>query len=233
MKMIFVALLVGNFTFLAFQLIGGRDPAAEVKPALSSRQDYGNLLTVAERDSKNKAGQKEFKKKVVEASSDPLSGGEKCQLVGPYAELLHAEYLVERLTALDVQSSIRHIEITDGKNYWVYSKPEMSEKEALRRLYEVQAKSIDDVYIIPTGELANGISFGQFSTAAEADERAAAVRAQGYSVEIKEIAKSHSEIWVEVHEQSEQKINEDRWLAFLKEEKSIERRQNYCLGVAN
>jgi len=93
------------------------------------------------------------------------------------------------------------VEIADGKNYWVYLKPEMSEKEALRRLSEIQQSKAIDSYIIPSGELANGISFGQFPNEKEANSKAEQIRAQGYAAEIKEIPKSHNETWVEVREQ--------------------------------
>lgn len=229
MKLIFIALLVGNIAFLGFELVTGK-PA----PRPHSIQQFGNLQTLAERDTKTKGGLKEAKKRMPEIVSQVSSGGsgEQCQLVGPFSELLHAEYLVERLNGLGVPSVVKYIEIADGKNYWVYLKPEMSEKEALRRLYEVQAKSIDS-YIIPSGELANGISFGQFSEIKDANLKAEQIRLQGYAAEVKEIPKSHSEIWVEVKDKYAQKINDQQWLDLLKEEKSIEKRQNYCLGVAN
>lgn len=225
MKLIFIALLLANVTFLVTELFGGGKAAPKVAVAASSQQ-YGNLQTLAERDKKSRPA-----RPVEHKSSEAPSPAQQCQLIGPYAELLHAEYLVERLGALEVPASVRHIEISDGKNYWVYLKPEMSEKEALRRLYEVQAKAIDS-YIIPEGELANGISLGQFGDMAAAQAKVDSVREQGYTAEIKETPKSHSEIWVEV-KQSEQKVSVEQWRDLLKDEKAIERRENYCLGVAN
>jgi len=228
MRLIFIVLLVANIIFFGFEFFGARSSTSECSVLVRVPHNFGNLLLLAERD----ANKTTSKKKQADGASDSVSGEvEKCQLIGPFVELLHAEYLLERLKALDVAAEIKHIEIADGKSYWVYLKPEMSEKEALRRLYEIQAKSID-AFIIPSGELANGISFGQFGSEKEADDRVEQIRNQGYSAEIKELPKSHSEVWVEVKEKSEQKINDEHWLELLKEEKAIERRQNYCLGVA-
>jgi hypothetical protein len=233
MKLIFIVLLVGNIVFFLFQL-SGTSAAVDTKPAVAEHKGFGNLQTVTERDAKGERASKVSSRSVgeqAELSAVP-SSTEKCELIGPFAELLHAEYLVERLTSLDAASVVRQVEIADGKNYWVYLKPEMSEKEALRRLSEIQQSKAIDSYIIPSGELANGISFGQFSNEKEATEKAEKIRAQGYAADIKEVPKSHNEIWVEVREKNGQKITEDRWLTLLKEEKAIERRQNYCLGVA-
>ncbi|RYG05593.1 MAG: hypothetical protein EOO07_29900 [Chitinophagaceae bacterium] len=203
------------------------------KIATAEHKNFGNLQTIAERNAKNKQPAGEPKKKESEATSpSAVNNNEKCELIGPFAELLHAEYLVERLTALEVASAVKQVEIADGKNYWVYLKPEMSEKEALRRLSEIQQSKSIDSYIIPSGELANGISFGQFADEKEATDKAELIRAQGYAAEIKEVPKSHNETWVEVRQKVGQKISEEKWLSLLKEEKAIERRQNYCLGVA-
>lgn len=231
MRLIFIVLLMGNVAFLISQLLVG-DAESAHSSGITERH-INKLQTLTERNVKGKTLDKITQKKIAEPADSSLAANssDQCQLIGPFAELLHAEYLVERLAGLEVAATIKNVEIADGKNYWVYSKPEMSEKEALRKLYEVQAKAIDS-YIIPTGELANGISFGQFGDAKEAAERAEKIRSQGYAAEIKEIPKSHSEVWVEIRDNNEQKISAEQWLDLLKEENGIERRQNYCLGVA-
>jgi hypothetical protein len=234
MRLIFIVLLLGNVVFFLTQIFG-KASSIDSKPAAVEYKSFGSLQTIAERNATGKQASKDIKKKEPDAieSSSSIGSAEKCELIGPFAELLHAEYLVERLTALEVASAIKQVEIADGKNYWVYLKPEMSEKEALRRLSEIQQAKAIDSYIIPSGELANGISFGQFASEKEATEKAEQIRAQGYAAEIKEIPKSHNETWVEVHQKVGQKISEEKWLSLLKEEKAIERRQNYCLGVAH
>jgi len=232
MRLIFIVLLLGNVIFFLTQVFG-KSPVVETKSSVSEHRDFGNLQTIAERDAKGKQIAKDAKKKAVDTASNvSADDSDKCELVGPFAELLHAEYLVERLTALDVAASVRQIEIADGKNYLVYLKPEMSEKEALRRLGEIQQSKAIDSYIIPSGDLANGISFGQFTNEKEAADKAEQIRTQGYAAEIKEIPKTHNETWVEVRQKVGHKISEEKWLSLLKEEKAIERRQNYCLGVA-
>ena len=233
MKSIFIVLLVCNIAFFGFQIFGG-NKTAEVPATATAYRQVGNLQTLAEHNAKNKITGKEIPKKmpeVVSVSSSP-EGGEPCELVGPFAELIHAENLVERLTAKEITAMVKQIEIVDGKKFWVYLKPEVSEKEALRRLYEVQAKNIDDSYIIPSGDLANGISFGQFGDEKEAKAKAEQIHSLGYEAQIKEIPKGHTEAWVEIKEKTGHKVSPEQWLDFLKEEKGLERRQNYCFSVA-
>lgn len=233
MRLIFIVLLVGNIVFFLFQFLG-KPHVADSKLVVAEYKNFGNLQTISERNAKGKVLAKDDRKKSSDAGVPSSVGeNEKCELIGPFAELLHAEYLIDRLAALDVTAAVKQIEIADGKNYWVYLKPEMSEKEALRKLSEIQQSKAIDSYIIPSGELANGISFGQFAIEAEAQSKAEQIRAQGYAAEIKDVPKSHNETWVEVREKLGQKVSEEKWLELLKEEKAIERRQNYCLGVAH
>lgn len=231
MRLIFIVLLMGNVAFLISQLLTGSSEPEH--SSMAAERQINRLQTLAERNAKGKIPDKDSPKKVVGivGPSPVTNSSGQCQLVGPFVELLHAEYLVERLRGLEVAAEIKNVEIADGKNYWVYIKPEMSEKEALRKLYEVQAKSIDS-YIIPSGDLANGISFGQFGDVKDATDKAEKIRSLGYAAEIKELPKSHSEVWVEIKDRGEQKISTEQWLELLKEENGIERRQNYCLGVA-
>lgn len=232
MRLIFIVLLLANIVFFGFQFFGHSQEAAP-KPKADAVRQFGNLQTLAERNKKTGGGGKTQGEPPVAGQVSSSAGSESlCQLVGPFAELLQAEYLVERLGALEVAASIRQLEVVDGRVFWVYLKPEMSEKEALRRLYEVQAKSIES-YIISSGELANGISLGQFGDDEAAKNQQVKVRELGYAAEIKEVPKTHNEIWVDVKEQSGRKINDQQWANLLKEEKAVERRENYCLGVAN
>jgi hypothetical protein len=232
MRMIFIVLLVGNVIFFLSQLWSGSKQSDTAKPSVVAGQRIGGLKTLEERDTKTVKIKKDLSKKESKPAAISSAGSAgQCQLIGPFVELLHAEYVVERLSGLAIESVIKNVEIVDGKSFWVYLKPEMSEKEALRRLYEIQAKSIDS-YIIPSGELANGISFGQFSDLQTAERKAEKIRGQGYAVQIKEVPKSHSEVWVEMDGKYDRKVTDEQWLDILKEEKGIERRLNYCLGVA-
>jgi len=228
MRLIFFVLLSVNVMFFGYELIFDKT-AAEPKVVAGVRQ-FGNLQTLAEQEKSAKT-QVERRKLIETESGTPISS-RNCQLVGPFAELVHAENLIEHLKAIEVASEIKHIDIVDGKTYLVYSLPEISDKEAFRRLNELQAKGIDS-YIIPEGELTNGISFGQFGDENEAKTKLDSLKNIGYLVELKEIPKKHVETWVEIQTASAQKINADQWVQLMNEEKGLERRENYCLGVAN
>lgn len=158
--------------------------------------------------------------------------GPLCDLLGTFESVQKADYMVERLAALDVTGKVQELEVASGIRYWVYLSPEISKKEALRRLHELQAKGIDS-YVIPKGELANGISFGLFNQQQGAVARQKEVKLLGYDASIKEVEHTHKEIWVLINPQDAENLDEFTWASLKKYESGIERRQNYCLGVAS
>ncbi len=154
-----------------------------------------------------------------------------CTLVGPFDALLHAEYLVENARALGVEGEVSQVETPGDTTYWVHLPPELSRKAALRRLHELQSKGIDS-YVIPKGELENGISFGMFSKKTLADNLLASLQAQGYDVELREVVKVHAETWVVFSAQDAALLDDNTWLNLLKGAPEVERRQNFCSTVA-
>lgn len=234
MRSIFIALIIINLLVFAAQWLLRDSPslvaAAPLAAQAPSLQGASlQLLSEAEGAAQKKAP-------VVSANRTPsrpsaVEASSMCTMVGPFIQLLHAEYLIERLQAMEADAEIQAIEVPDGLGYWVYLPPEMSEKEALRRLYELQAKKIDS-YIIPNGELTNGISLGIFNDRSAANIRINEIREQGYRAELREVARTISETWVVMPITEAEKIDPEIWIDLLRQQSGLEKRQNYCLGVA-
>ncbi len=227
MRAIFITLVVINIAVFAGQwfLRASVEPQPiPTAPILSG----GALQLLTEADQQAPAARRAAEEKVSAATVDP-SG--MCSMVGPYGQLLHAEYLVERLHALGIGAQIRSIEVPDGVGFWVHLSPEISEKEALRRLHEVQAKNIDS-YLIPSGELARGISLGMFNERNAAETRIREIREQGYHAEMREVIRTISETWVVLPIAEADKVDPEIWMDVLRQQSGLEKRQNYCLGVA-
>lgn len=232
MRSIFFALVAINILVFAMQWFAD-SPNKVQAPSVSATRANSNasLQLLGESTSRVAKGEKSSNAKTSSPTELETQGSSICTTVGPYAQLLHAEYLVERLEAMDVSAKIKAIEVPDGIGYWVYLPPEISEKEALRRLYEIQAKNIDS-YIIPSGELTNGISFGMFNEQVLAQERLDEIRQLGYEAKLREVERTHSETWVELAPGEAEKIDPTVWVDLLNQQQGLEKRQNLCLGVA-
>ncbi|MFL0801889.1 MAG: SPOR domain-containing protein [Agarilytica sp.] len=155
-----------------------------------------------------------------------------CELVGPFESSDIASDFVERLKAIEVGASLRDLELPAGPGYWVYLEPKPTRREALRVLSELQSKRIDS-YVIPKGELANGISLGMFSRKQLSDARVKEMLAIGLEPLVQEIERSYREIWVMLDAGVDSKMSSLSWERAMEGIKGLERRQNYCLDVAS
>ncbi len=165
--------------------------------------------------------------KIQELSREPL-----CTLVGAFKKLLKAEYFVERLQALGLAAEIKDVVVNSEPGYWLHLPPEKSRKEALRRLSELQRRGIDS-YVIPSGNLANGISLGMFSNKERADAMKVRISNQGYRPEMVNVPREQKETWVFLSEGEASKISPERWAELLSSEDYIQKRQNLCTDLAS
>lgn len=239
MRAIFILLLAANLVFFGYQYFFAekKDAAVPIEAKKNNNPNDASLQLLSEQGSVAalKAKEQVQPRKIAKPDAAGLGGESEqklCTMLGPYGQLLQAEYAVERLSSLGVDAHIAPIEIKDGDSYWVYLRPEMSEKEAVRRLYELASKNIES-HIIAKGELANGISFGRFAEYAEAEAKSAEIKKQGYEPEIKMLPRMIQETWVVIESGFAEKIDETIWADLITKESGLEKRQNFCLGVAS
>ncbi len=155
-----------------------------------------------------------------------------CEMVGPFESEGVANDFVQRLQAIEVSSEVKDMELPAGAGYWVYLAPLPTRQEALRTLGELQAKRIDS-YVIPKGELANGISLGMFSKKSLSDARVKEMESIGLSPQVDEIERSYRELWVMLASGEGSKMSSLTWQRAMEGINDLERRQNYCLDVAS
>lgn len=235
MRAIFIVLLIANLAFFSHQYFfdAGSEIGLPVNQGAATENDSKNSLRLLSEVN----GQDDLTKRTesidkAKSAENEAKNSELCTMLGPYEQLLQAEYAVERLNALGASAHISAIEIQEGESFWVYLRPEMSEKEAVRRLYELQKKNIES-HVITKGELTNGISFGRFAEYAEAEIKSNEVKSQGYDAAIKRLPKTIQETWVVVDAGFAEKVGDSIWADLLAKQSGLEKRQNFCLGVAS
>ncbi len=237
MRAIFLVLLIVNVAFFSHQAFfnsyeGGLQLTVDEQTANETKNNLQLLSELGDRSVLTKKNDARVAEVVPNNVPPSAEGGELCSMLGPYEQLLQAEYAVERLAALGIAAHIVPVEIQEGESFWVYLKPEISEKEAVRRLYELQKKNIES-HVITRGELTNGISFGRFADYAEAEIKLSEVKNQGYEAAIKRLPKTIQETWVVLDAGFAEKVDESVWVDLLSKQSGLEKRQNYCLGVAS
>ena len=155
-----------------------------------------------------------------------------CHIVGPFSDSEESDNFIERLASMDIRSERHELELSVGMSHWLYLPPEVSRKDALRKLAELQEQGIDS-YVIPKGELANGISLGMFTKKELADSQLKQIISKGWSPLVKEIDRTQVEVWVMVNHQDGQRLSDISWKRVMEGFISKEIRKNFCLGVAS
>ncbi len=222
MRWIVASLVVINVLVLGWQLFiqGPYEPGVNAGPGKALNGTSVTLLT--EVDDFNLRSREEPPPLERPAGQESL-----CTLVGPFPKLLRGEYFVERLAALDVAASVVELETPGEVSYWVHLPPKDSQREAFSQLRELQAKGIDS-YVIPRGQLKNGISFGVYSQKSLADAQLKTMQEQGYRAEIYTYSRAYREIWVVLEKDQAGQVSDDVWPGLLASEEGLARRQNYC-----
>lgn len=232
MRWIVTSLIVINIVAFVWQLLTREEAPSTAQVAAVNNSQAPKLQLLSELDAAERqalqaqpANQRQASNRAAEA--EPL-----CTLIGPFPALLRAEYFIERLAALDVKGVVQEMEIPGEVGYWVFLPSQDTRKQAFATLRELQAKGIDS-YVIPKGELENGISFGMFSQAELAEQRLKDMRNQGYPAELKEITRTYRETWVVIQPGVAKQLDEPSWQRLLSSEEALDRRQNFCPTVAS
>lgn len=224
MRAVFVILLAVNLAVAGWYGFGSAERTAPT--LIPPREDGERLVLLGEMNSAA------LRQTVIKPVAAGDKGDAKCLLLGPFKTENTSDIAKDRLAAWDVPAKLSEIEVKDGLAHWVHLQPEISRKAALRKLRELQSKKIDS-FVIPDGELENGISFGVFVNLALAEALQGKIEALGYPAKIQDIKRTRMERWLVIETQFAQYVDDSMWGKLQDIEKGLDRRQGYCPGVAS
>lgn len=224
MRWIFFLLITANVAFPLWRMLSPF-PRIDVVPAQvpATPSEVKTLRLL------NETGQVRVQKRAERANEQSPT---LCLMVGAFASVEEVRQFIARLAALDVIAFDYPVDLPAGEGYWVYLQPMSSREEARRRLAELQARGVDS-YIIPKGELENGISLGVFTRRDLAESRLSELARLGLSPKLYNIERSYREHWVMLGIEEEHKLDDSVWRALMQENISLQRRQNLCSDVAS
>lgn len=156
----------------------------------------------------------------------------QCVLLGPFSGQDSGKALLDRLLALDIHGKFASIEVAGEPDYWVYLKPEATREFAVTRLHELQEKKIDS-FIIPQGEVANGISLGVFDKQENAEKRQKSIAEMGYDAQIRINPRTYLENWVVIYPEEASKFSQELYMQLHGENNKIDLRKDQCAKVAS
>ena len=143
-------------------------------------------------------------------ASAPAVAGVRCLMIGPLADRQKGDQLSQRLLAVGIAAEIREVSVENGVDYMVILPPAEDNKAVLRKLQELRGRNID-AQIIPSGDLANAISFGVFADKSNADKLVEQLKRIESTVMIKERPRMLKENWAILQEKEVSKLNPEVW----------------------
>lgn len=183
MKWLIYALLLANLSLFVwhYQALSGRSAATDKQAsALDADADIQRLRLLGEKD--------------VAASQARVAS--QCQGIGPFARRKQAQAALASLEQTGVRLRVQEAVLPDKTGHWVYLPPYPTRQAARDAIAKLKAEGIRDYFLIGTGDQKNGISLGVFSTPALATQRAAQVKALGFSPELGTVALAQHQYWL-------------------------------------
>lgn len=225
MKWVIVFLVLVNAAFFGWQLT--RDPPVVVSgppaPAVTTADMVNRLLLVSEVESgvlRQRRDALSLPPTSTAASSapavDPNSGGEtpavplaevlamppesgrECYTLGPLQSEDDISALAAWFKAQGSQATLRKDERREVVSTWVFLPPLASREEADARVREMQAANIDDILVIPRGDMANAISLGLYSQSDTLERRVKQLEERGFTPSLLPRYRTATASWFDV-----------------------------------
>lgn len=212
MRGIFFGLLMSNLLYMTWNILVPEQGAAPVRPIRTASDEAGVVLVAELRPEQLRffpsaavvnevAGDiVEVAASVAAASEEALAESLYCAEIGPFrdeadAKAFAATYAERLALTLDVRG------LSTATDYRVFLPPfatrelAASTLEALKMAFAANSLSIDS-YLIPRGELANGIALGLFGEQRNALNVQQQLERLGYRVVVRAEPKLSNEYWL-------------------------------------
>ena len=202
MRIIVVLMLIANLAFFAWRQFYTEPPMQKVvqTPALPGNQ-INRLLLLTEFDEsalRERIAASSTNSRASSESSAHSSEDAVCYSIGPLATEQQVTLIATWLKEKGAQTTLREAERREVSRFWVYFPPFESRAAALERVADMQADAIDDIYVIPAGDMANAVSLGLYSRKESLDRRITELKEKGYEPSIVPRYEIRSAAWFDV-----------------------------------
>ncbi len=255
MRGILLGLLFSNMVFLAWNILTP-SLAPVASPRVSPPHEYETLQLLAEIDaalllpypSGASLTQAEavavavpepvVAEQVVAEQEGVVAGGEGyCAEIGPFRSQEDAQgYISSHAERLSLQLDVR--DVPAPPDYRVYLPPFSSRELAQSTLATLQAQFAAnnvaiDTYLMPRGELANGIALGLFSEQQNALNVQRQMEVLGYKVVVRTEPKQRQEVWLVATGMRSQEEFAEHWAQMRLSRSYVDTREKLCETIAH
>ncbi len=222
MRWLFLLLLALNLAYISWGVMNeSGDPYADVRPLknvqsisllterkqegaaelLKAEQPLGQESPAAAVPGKVKASVEAVKSVALKPEAaqkvEIAAQVESCFTLGPFRHLDKLSGFIREIKSYVVAADFRGREEKEQTIYWVFIQPEASYIKALEVSKRLQAKKVNDFYIINDGDNIHGLSLGRFRNKAGAYGLAKKVKNMGFDVIVEPIFKTTTIYWLD------------------------------------
>jgi len=128
----------------------------------------------------------------------PPESDRECYTIGPLENEDDISALSAWFNAQGSQATLRDDERRETVSTWVFMGPMESREAADERVREMQAANIDDIYVIPRGDMANAISLGLYSQDETLKRRVSQLEERGFTASVLPRYRTVTASWFDV-----------------------------------
>jgi hypothetical protein len=128
----------------------------------------------------------------------PPESARQCYTIGPLVSEDDISALSAWFNAQGSEATLRDDERREVVSTWVFLPPLENREAADARVRDMQASNIDDIYVIPRGDMANAISLGLFSQEETLQRRITQLEERGFTPSVLPRYKTVTASWFDV-----------------------------------
>ncbi len=132
------------------------------------------------------------------AADGPPPPARTCLTLGPLADEAPLAAITGWLSERGAEVDVRTDERREVALYWVYFPPRASRDAAVEEVERLRAQGVDDVIVVPKGDMANAISLGVFSRTETRDRRLRELKGLGREPLVSPRYRTKQATWVDV-----------------------------------
>jgi hypothetical protein len=122
----------------------------------------------------------------------------RCFRFGPFADAESGARARARLIAQGVARATPR-QATAGARGWSVSVPPLADRAAADAMAaRIAAAGFEDLFIVPSGDMANSVALGRYGNEATARQRVASLQAAGFEVQARPIGDAATQYWIDV-----------------------------------
>lgn len=134
----------------------------------------------------------------------PYDSDIACYTIGPLDNEDDISALGAWFNAQGSQATLRDDERREVSSTWVFMPPQESRDAANALVREMEAANIEDIYVIPRGDMANAISLGLFSQNETLERRVTQLESRGFTPSVLPRYRTVTASWFDVTTSTDQ-----------------------------